>query len=122
MSATTPREDVLGNCRKQLEVLVDRLSGGVAQLTVEAQRPVGAETAASTAGGNEGDEEVARSVLLSEEQILSEAQAALARFDAGTFGKCQRCGRAVARTRLAAVPYARNCIKCARAAEAGQND
>ncbi|AWM40202.1 RNA polymerase-binding transcription factor DksA [Gemmata obscuriglobus] len=121
MSATTPREDVLGACRKQLEVLVDRLSNGVAQLTAEAQRPVGPGTAAATAAGNEGDEEVARSVLLSEEQILGEAQAALARFDEGTFGRCQRCGRAVARTRLATIPYARNCIKCARAAEAGHN-
>lgn len=124
MSANTPREEVLGAYRKNLEVLVERLSGSVVQLADEARRPVGAEGVAAeppahdpTATGTEADEEVARGVLLSEEQILEEAKAALARFDAGTFGKCERCGRAIAQARLAAVPYARNCIKCARAAE-----
>lgn len=124
MSASTPREEVLGAYRKNLEVLVERLSGSVVRLADEARRPVGAEGTAAeppahdpTAPGNEADEEIARGVLLSEEQILEEAKAALARFDTGTFGKCERCGRAIAQARLAAVPYARNCIKCARAAE-----
>ena len=125
MSATPPREGAAGAYRKKLEVLVARLSGDVAQLADEALRPVGAEGAGAeppahdpTATGTEADEEVARGVLMSEEQILAEAKAALARFDAGTFGKCERCGRAIAQARLAAIPYARNCIKCAREAEA----
>ena len=68
--------------------------------------------------GNEADEDVARTVLLTEGQILAEARAALGRLDAGTFGACERCGRAIARTRLDAVPSARHCARCAGAAGA----
>ena len=43
----------------------------------------------------------------------------LARLHAGTFGTCERCGHAVSRERLDAVPYARHCIRCARDAAGG---
>lgn len=124
MSAPLTNKDALGTYRKTLEVLVERLSGGVTQLAAEALRPVGAEGVTAeppahdpTGAGTEADEEIARGVLLSEEQILGEARAALEKFDKGTFGKCERCGRSIAQARLAAIPYARHCIKCARAAE-----
>lgn len=128
MSAPIAKKDTLVTHRKTLEVLVERLSGGVEQLAAEALRPVGAEGATAeppahdpTGANTEADGEIARGVLLSEGQILDEARAALEKFDQGTFGKCERCGRAIARARLAAVPYARRCIKCARQAETGTN-
>lgn len=40
-------------------------------------------------------------------------QAALRRLDAGTYGRCARCGRAVGEARLAALPYATTCVACA---------
>ena len=51
-------------------------------------------------------------VLMTEEQLLAEARAAIERLDDGTFGKCERCGRTIAKLRLNAIPYARDCIIC----------
>jgi RNA polymerase-binding transcription factor DksA len=62
---------------------------------------------------------LALDLLAPEEDMLVEATAALARLDAGTFGRCKRCGKAIAWARLDALPYARHCVRCARAAETG---
>ena len=120
MRATTPSRDDLRAYRRYLESVADRLSGGVAQLTAEATRPTGAAGVEAedplqepTVTSSEGDEEVARGVLMSEEKLLAEIRQALARFDAGTFGRCERCGRSVGKMRLNALPYARHCIRCA---------
>jgi RNA polymerase-binding transcription factor DksA len=42
-------------------------------------------------------------------------QAALRRIDAGTYGQCARCGRAVGDARLQALPFATTCVTCANA-------
>ncbi|HEX6869413.1 MAG TPA: TraR/DksA C4-type zinc finger protein [Candidatus Limnocylindrales bacterium] len=41
---------------------------------------------------------------------------ALARFDAGVFGRCVRCGQPIAPDRLEALPWAARCIDCQRLA------
>lgn len=115
MSTPISGREELRTHRQQLQLLADRLSGRVSQLATEATLPTGTDEAA--VAGTEGDEEVARGVLASEQQILAEVRDALARFDAGTFGRCERCGRAIAKSRLDAVPYARLCAGCARAAD-----
>ena len=43
---------------------------------------------------------------------LTEVDAALARLDAGDYGTCERCGRAIAPARLEARPVARTCVGC----------
>ncbi|MGE0816429.1 MAG: TraR/DksA family transcriptional regulator [Vicinamibacterales bacterium] len=43
-------------------------------------------------------------------------RAALQRLDAGTYGRCARCGREIAPARLAALPSATTCVACAGAA------
>jgi DnaK suppressor protein len=48
------------------------------------------------------------------EQQLVLVDAALARLDAGTFGRCLRCGKPIAPERLEALPWAEHCIDCAR--------
>ena len=120
MSAATPSQEDLRSYRQHLQSLADRLSGGVAQLTAEATRPTGAEGTEAeepaqepTVTSSEGDEEVARGVLMSEEKLLVEVREALARLDNGTFGSCAGCGRPIGKSRLNAVPYARLCIRCA---------
>lgn len=45
---------------------------------------------------------------------------ALARLEAGTFGACIRCGRAIAPARLEALPWAAYCIECQRLVDRGQ--
>lgn len=39
---------------------------------------------------------------------------ALARIEDGTYGRCDECGRAIAAARLAALPEATTCMRCAR--------
>jgi len=43
---------------------------------------------------------------------VEEIEAALARLTDGTFGLCERCGRALGQTRLVAEPVARLCHAC----------
>ncbi len=43
---------------------------------------------------------------------LELVDAALARLDAGTFGRCLRCGQPIAPARLEALPWAAQCIAC----------
>lgn len=45
---------------------------------------------------------------------LDEIDAALARVDDGTYGRCERCGQPIGEGRLEARPAARTCISCAR--------
>jgi RNA polymerase-binding transcription factor DksA len=44
---------------------------------------------------------------------LREIDAALARIAAGTYGTCERCGGAIGRDRLRALPEVRCCLGCA---------
>lgn len=60
------------------------------------------------------DEQEAREQHLAE-QARSELQhidEALARIEEGSFGRCARCGGAIGRHRLRAVPEARYCLVC----------
>lgn len=41
-----------------------------------------------------------------------ELRAALARYDQGTYGVCERCGNPIPSARLAARPDARTCVTC----------
>jgi DnaK suppressor protein len=49
--------------------------------------------------------------------LLDEIDAAQARLAAGTFGVCEGCGKPIPLTRLRAMPTARRCVACERAAE-----
>jgi RNA polymerase-binding transcription factor DksA len=46
---------------------------------------------------------------------LHEIENALARFDAGTYGSCEVCARAIPLERLEAIPHATTCVVCAEA-------
>ena len=47
-----------------------------------------------------------------EMELLRDLDAALRRFDSGTFGVCQGCQEPISPKRLEAVPWARFCIAC----------
>lgn len=76
-------------------------------------------------GANDDDEHDPEGVTLSSEWSrlsgLAEAAAselqqvddALARMDAGTYGICARCGKAIPAARLEARPFAEYCVSCA---------
>ena len=48
-----------------------------------------------------------------ERRELVEVEAALARLDDGSYGRCESCSGAIGRQRLIAVPEARLCLSCA---------
>jgi DnaK suppressor protein len=51
-------------------------------------------------------------LLGDEAAILGEVVAAIDRLREGTYGRCEDCGRAITRARLAVIPYARRCMEC----------
>jgi RNA polymerase-binding transcription factor DksA len=52
---------------------------------------------------------------------VAQIRAALARLDAGTYGRCARCGEAIAPARLAAMPSATTCVSCAAVRHPSRN-
>lgn len=52
-------------------------------------------------------------LLAQTEQTLAELTDARSRLDAGTYGRCERCGQPLPRERLIARPTARFCLRCA---------
>jgi RNA polymerase-binding transcription factor DksA len=115
--------------RSRLHRLVIRLSGDVDRLEAEALRPAGSETGARPTDRTvqeedlptqRAEEDVALSLLGNESHILAEATAALARIEAGTFGRCEECGLTIPHARLDAVPYARHCVRCAEQVESAR--
>ena len=73
-----------------------------------------AETATATL-----DREIDYTLEENAENVLAEIDAALARVDDGTYGKCLNCGQAIAEDRLTAIPWATLCIDCRRKEERG---
>lgn len=61
--------------------------------------------------GCEAEEEV-EALLALLQGALREVEDALDRMARGTFGRCEACGRPIARERLRALPRARLCVRC----------
>lgn len=52
-----------------------------------------------------------------ESRELGKIDSALEKIRKGQYGRCETCGQSIKVARLQAVPYATECIRCARAAE-----
>jgi DnaK suppressor protein len=50
-------------------------------------------------------------------KLIAKVQEAIARIDAGTFGRCEACGAAISAARLRARPVTTLCIDCKRESE-----
>src|SRR5437762_12202036 len=50
-------------------------------------------------------------------RLLREVVTALQKIEEGAYGACERCSEAISDKRLEALPFARYCIDCQRAAE-----
>jgi RNA polymerase-binding protein DksA len=73
-----------------------------------------AETASVTV-----DREIDYSLEENETRLLAAIDAALARIDDGTFGRCERCGKEIEEERLEAIPWVTLCIDDKRRDERG---
>jgi RNA polymerase-binding transcription factor DksA len=59
------------------------------------------------------DRDGARRAIESTRSDLSRVRAALERIASGTYGRCTGCGEPIAPERLAAIPEAEHCHRCA---------
>ena len=83
----------------------------------------------SDASGDEVDAAIAteqaelRSQMASfESRELAQIEAALEKISHGRYGRCESCDKAIAPMRLKALPYATECINCARSGERSGDD
>jgi RNA polymerase-binding transcription factor DksA len=70
-------------------------------------------------GSHQAEEELNFLLVESEERLIKEIGEALDRMERGKFGRCESCGRDIARERLQVLPQSRYCIRCARELESG---
>jgi len=66
------------------------------------------------------EQQLTLDLLGNEKEVLEQIEAALDRIADGSYGKCEGCGRGIAKARLDAIPYAALCVKCASQAENGR--
>jgi DnaK suppressor protein len=115
---TTPS---LSTLRAQLLARASILRDAVAAHRAQLVEPAAA-TGNSFIAGSEGavadaDDELELALLRRTQHELQDIEAALQRLDGGAYGDCERCGGAIAPARLQALPEARLCMNCQRAAE-----
>jgi DnaK suppressor protein len=73
-----------------------------------------AETATATL-----DREIDYTLEENSENVLSAIDGALTRIEQSTYGTCVNCGKPISEERLAAIPWATQCIDCKRLEERG---
>lgn len=106
--------------RSELKSLAMRVRSDADALSEQVQSGSGQAGNLSTVPVHLGDmgteeflQELNATLLGNQQYLVDEARAALRRIEAGTFGKCEACGKAIAKARLEAMPYARYCVACA---------
>jgi DnaK suppressor protein len=109
--------------RQTLVTLGTRLNGDLSHLTGEALHATGGEGSGGMSnvplhpadlGTDNFEQEFTFGLMQNQEEVLSEIADALERIRLGSFGKCEECGAAIPKGRLAALPYARHCVACAK--------
>jgi len=104
---------VLEHLRREIagdidELANDALSGDGDRLSVDNPADTGSDSFA---------QEFSLELLQRDESTLGEITDALERIEGGTFGRCEGCEGWIPKSRLNAMPYARNCVRCQREAE-----
>jgi DnaK suppressor protein len=64
-------------------------------------------------GSDNAEQELTLTLLGSDEDILDQVEAAIHRIEDGGYGQCEKCGEAIPKSRLDAIPYAAECVRCA---------
>ena len=125
------KTDEVREFRTLLKLLQARLRGDVEQLKEEAFS--GSESGndqrssnhMAEMGSDAWDLEFSLQLVESDQGVLEEIAHALKKIDSGNYGLCELCleqGKPeakarIAKARLQAIPYARNCIECERQKE-----
>lgn len=107
-----------------LLLLRARLLGDMSQmednaLNKDRTRTTAMPTSMAELGSDNTEQELTLNLLGNEQEVLEQIEAALGRIAAGSFGRCDECGRSIAKARLDAIPYTPFCVKCASRQENG---
>jgi DnaK suppressor protein len=100
---------VVEDARLTLESERARLRAELAEEVEHPRVAHGAQTAAAT---EVSESQRGQQLRVRELQHLAQIESALGRIEAGTFGRCQSCGKPIAPERLEALPWAEDCIDC----------
>ena len=116
-----PQRD-LNRYKQKLLLLRGRLTGEVERIIEAVQQDVQAPGTISNLPVHPADQasdglDVEVDILKNEQDILRAVDEALGRFEDGTFGECQRCGRPIDMQRLDAIPFTSFCVECAAQVE-----
>ena len=104
--------------RKRLLEMSKRLSGDLEELARETSEAPSRRARGPEDGSEGTTEQFDRDIALTmgEASLREETLAALERIEKGTFGMCESCGSPIGEDRLDALPFARQCIRCANGA------
>jgi DnaK suppressor protein len=103
-------ETTAANRRAQLTAERDRVVGQLEELGVDRSSYDEGFADSGQVTAERGEVEALAGTL---RETLQEIDAALEKFDAGTYGQCESCGSPIADARLEAMPAAKLCISCA---------
>ena len=100
---------------QRLLALRARLRGDVSQTanTLTTERFSRVSNHMAELGSESFDRELNLSLLGGEKNALDQIEAAIERIEDGSYGRCEECGRKIPKTRLEAIPYAAQCVRCA---------
>ena len=98
--------------REQMETKKAELSTRLERITANLRRGYDADS--KERAKEMEDSEVVDALGNEAREEIAKISAALTRVDAGEYGSCIACGTAIAPQRLAAYPYADECIECAQ--------
>ena len=103
--------------RERLLALRARLQGDTTQMEDDSLKDHNMTTNIPTdmeeISSDNADQELTLSLLGSEEDALDQIEAALQRIEDGSYGQCEECGAKIPKSRLEAIPYAAQCVRCA---------
>jgi DnaK suppressor protein len=110
-------ETELAQVRKELEAEaiglradIARVASQIAERLGDSVQDAGDDQADTAANAFEREQEFA--LTANAQDLLDQTERALGRIDAGTYGVCESCGKAIGKARLTAFPRAVLCVEC----------
>jgi len=104
--------------RERLLALRARIRGDTTQMEDNAlnkdhNKTTSMPTDMAELGSGNFDQELTLRVLGGEENALKQIETAIERIEDGCYGECETCSVTIPKSRLDAIPYAAQCVRCA---------
>lgn len=94
----------------ELQSEINKAESEIADRLSDSVRDAGDDQADAGAKAYEREHEL--SLTYKAQELLAQAERALARIEAGTYGSCESCGEPIGKARLQAFPRATLCVTC----------